>query len=115
MNEDPAGIPKSYGFDRADQNMIYEAVQYYIKTTGNTDGMELHFQKILNKILANGIYGDGEKYGEVLQNGEVLMAVRPEEMHDRGFRRKYKWELRPEYGYVVSKKDVCKSGFSGWV
>ena len=101
---------KEYTFDSSDQMMIYEAIQYYIKVTGNTDGMELHFQKILNKILANSTSGNGEKYREALENGEIVMAVSPEDMYDRGSRRKYKWQHHPDYGYIVSKKDVRKAG-----
>ena len=99
---------KEYNFCSNEQMLIYEAVQYYLKATSSCDSMELDMMKILNKILANNTYGEdnGNKYREALENGEIIMAVNPEEMYDRSYRRKYKWERNPDYDNwetVVSK------------
>tara|TARA_R100000808_G_C2149641_1_gene158093 strand:- start:163 stop:501 length:339 start_codon:yes stop_codon:yes gene_type:complete len=104
---------KEYMFDSSDQMMIYEAVQYYIKATSNSDKMELDMMKVLNKILANHTFGDGEKYREALENGELVMVVGPKDIYHRPH-RKYKWHSDSKHGAVVSKKEVSKVGVCMW-
>ena len=89
---------KEYTFNQSNQELIFEAVQHYLKTTSNCDSMELGMMVILNKILANNTFGIGvDKYRKALENGDIIMCLDTERMYKRSYRRKYKWEPNADY------------------